>query len=503
MKKNIILFTLVSSILMFSSCTSYIEENTDEVYLKLRDLKPVTLSLCKNSADLCYTVSKETLEEYLKITKKLQDTTSIVPLTTNGDTLAYFAQYKNGWDVISADTRIEPVLATSDIPVDIVLDKALLNDKFKGVLDYIQSVKDTKATSSTRLWSYLQLRVLSKSETNTQSTKSARGIVPGMWREVSEEPQYSEEYNIIPHIITAQWNQTDPWNKSMPKYNDNTNYFVGCGPVAVGQVIHHFRKNNSRNIAIPQIATTSTNMDEYPAFSNFSSTHWNSLALNAYSNETNKNYTHLFLAYLAQQMDVTLEPDGTGVTIDDMKHALNLYQLDYNHSSTYNYYDIFANLSFGKPVIVGSDIIYSIDQSVSQHYYIIDRYKELVFSLTTTYEWIPDYQPTEWELQTLPQWRFELGFPDGREVTEETISRSEYVYFGMNWGWKAEYAIDDFYLVRAYTAGGEDGAGIYPGNEIVYTPLWTVRTIYSMNNQDISNEARNVHSVFYNIKEKH
>ena len=458
--------------------------------------KPLALSFMKADAEQNFAVSKEMLKEYLVVSKKSSNVTSIKPLTRGDDTLAFYVEYLNGWDIVSADTRIESVLATSDNPIDMASDKTPLEERFGGILDYIESVKESNQRSISRLWSYIQMRVLSKSVVNTKSQRIARGIVSGMWVEDPDGPQTSSETIVIPHIITAHWYQGNPWNTYMPKKDAIENFYVGCGPIAVGQVIHHYRKLNSKGIVIPKSASFANILNQYPTYSNFSYSHWDTLAVNLDSPEEHKNYTYCFLSYLCQQMGVTLYPDRTSSTYPQMGNALTLYQLDYDYASSYNYTDINSNLHSGKPVIIVSEMYpIAYPDSIDHHAYIIDRYKDINLLTTITYNWVPDYQPTDWELQTLPEWRFN-DRADGIERIEVTVSSREDTYFGMNWGYDNIY-MDEFYLVHTYTSESEDEAGTVPSADITLTPLWTLRTsVYDT----LASQTKNISSVFYNIR---
>ena len=166
--------------------------------------KPLALSFMKADAEQNFAVSKEMLKEYLVVSKKSSNITSIKPLTRESDTLAFFVEYLNGWDIVSADTRIESVLATSDNPIDMASDKTPLEERFGGILDYIESVRESSQRSVSRLWSYIQMRVLSKSVVNTKSQRVARGIVSGMWVEDPDGPQTTSETIVISYIITVK-----------------------------------------------------------------------------------------------------------------------------------------------------------------------------------------------------------------------------------------------------------------------------------------------------------
>lgn len=496
--KHFFNFCATLVIILCLSCTK------EDVNTSVLDNQSRFLPVIESNSINDFFITEDVLNEYLKLKNKLSNVTEIIPLKIENEILVYFVQYNKGWDIISADTRIESILASSDSSDDIILNASVLEQQFLGVLEYVQSVKVADDRTPSRLWSYLQLKVLSRSSINTKSPV-ARGMVAGMWIEITEEPVYSEEEIVIPHIIVARWKQGAPWNKFMPKSNSNSNYAVGCGPVACGQVIHHFRKNNPKGITIPTTATfaNETGNGQYPSFSNFSTCHWDLLGVDLFSPQTNINYSSIFLSYLGQQIGVSLSSEVTSTTHSQMRNALNLYQFQFKEASSYNYQNIYLDLINGRPVIVGSEFnrVDSNNTEIanSYHYYIIDRYKERSYLLTTTYQWVPDYQPTEWELQTLPQWRFEDFWADGRDIMDVTISRTEDTYFGMNWG--EDSYMDNFYLVRSYTSESEDEAGIIPSTETFYTPMWRVNTNSIDNNGNVMYNAKNVSSVFYNIKD--
>ena len=63
-----------------------------------------------------YTVTPEMVCKYLNVARKGKNINSLNPIVENGDTLAYVAQYdeSQGWDLISGDRRLAPILAFSN-----------------------------------------------------------------------------------------------------------------------------------------------------------------------------------------------------------------------------------------------------------------------------------------------------------------------------------------------------------------------------------------------------
>ena len=89
-----------------------------------------------------YTVTPEMVCNYLNIARKGKTIDSLTPVIENGDTLAYVAQYTDslGWDLISGDRRLSPVLAFADSGVLNVND-TINNPAVKAVLGMLQIVR--------------------------------------------------------------------------------------------------------------------------------------------------------------------------------------------------------------------------------------------------------------------------------------------------------------------------------------------------------------------------
>ena len=106
-----------------------------------------------------YTVTPEMVCKYLNIARKGKTINSLTPMIENGDTLAYVAQYADtlGWDLISGDRRIAPVLAFADSGVLNLSDT--INPAVGAVKGMIGIVKETKEKNDTlrnNIWKFLE-----------------------------------------------------------------------------------------------------------------------------------------------------------------------------------------------------------------------------------------------------------------------------------------------------------------------------------------------------------
>ena len=97
---------------------------------------------------------------------------------------------------------------------------------------------------------------------------------------------------------------------------------VGCSPVAVGQVVYHYRKNNNRNIAIPieAIGPDATNTNQF-IVTNSSSEGWNYLS--------DSHYIAMFLRDIGKKMKTKYGTTASGTSTSHMSVIRSDYLLNY------------------------------------------------------------------------------------------------------------------------------------------------------------------------------
>ena len=415
-----------------------------------------------------YTVTPEMVYKYLSITRKGKIVNSLTPLIENGDTLAYVAQYDEtfGWDLISGDRRLFPVLAFAENGVLNIND--INNPTVKAVLGMLQISRDVKASNKTdkhSMWKALEPQ-------KHNNTIMLRGVGQGKW--IATDTVYNYQIKGRSHITTTKWGQQYPWNIYTPldwiktDPNDNETYgiyhcAVGCGAVAVGQLIYHYRKNNNRDIVLPMVATFSDSIvGSTPTFSNFSVAGWNGMAKKA--NESGTTNVACFLSYLGKQLNLDYGI-VTAVQVDSIMPVLNNYRLTGNESNVYDFDKVWMSLESSKPIITCAYSVYS------GHVFLIDGYKKLIDETYVEYIFDPYYVITDDELSTEDLSLFE--WPEKENPFESTVTKREYwtyedsKYISMNWGWDG--SSDDIYFL-AYNCTLEDLENEYEGT--IYSPSW-------------------------------
>ncbi|MDE6854127.1 MAG: C10 family peptidase [Muribaculaceae bacterium] len=198
------------------------------------------------------------------------------------------------------------------------------------------------------------------------------------------------------HCFKTTWQQTIGYNQVFPLKPDSKSERipVGCGPIAVGQIMYHFK---------------------YPAFFN-----WDDMTTGFYGNVTTSNF--LYDVYM--KSGATYEPNkGTGTDIDGLAKALDNYGYSYKKikDSNINY----SAIIYGTPAIMASNL----DKS-NGHAWIIEGVHHT-------------QQYTETQI---------FGFPDEdtfKSVYYETTIPVQSTRFYVNWGWGGSY--DGYYTLTNYT----------------------------------------------------
>ena len=421
------------------------------------------------STSECYTVTPEMVHKYLNITRNGRTVKVLTPLVENGDTLAYVAQYDEtlGWDLISGDCRISPVLAFADNGV-LNINDSINNPAVKAVIGMLQTSRDVKISNKTEkhsIWKALESKVYN-------NTITPRGAGQGKW--IATDTVYSNQSESKSHIIKTKWGQGTPWNiytpldwlKSDPDDNETYGIYhtaVGCGAVAVGQLIYHYRKANNRDITLPLVATfTDSIVGAVPTFSNFSVSGWDGMAKSA--NESGTTIVARFLSYLGKQLNLDYGVE-TGVQADSIMPILNHYKLTGNESNVYDFDKVWMSLESSKPIITCAYGTYS------GHAFLIDGYRKLMEETYVEYVFDPYYEISEDELNTEDLSLFE--WPEKDDPFSSTVTKRKYwnyddsKYISMNWGWDG--SSDDIYFL-AYNRTLEDVE--YECEGTAYSPSW-------------------------------
>lgn len=473
MKNSLSFSIVIVAVLLVFSCT---KEDQKNLFTDAENTECSISSYESAVASGSFEVSHSSLSKYLKVFKRNKSVEFVEPITEDGVTLAYYVKYANnqGWDLISADMRVTPVLASCSEGSLFLGDTK--NPAIQAVKGMLSAVRDVRSESmllhKNRVWEFIEPTSKEKVYTKRISDKDTnilnRAFGSGMW--IPVDTSYNFSQTNISRLISTAWGQGNPWDAFTPYRNANhDNALVGCGPVAGGQLIYKYIAPN------PMLADTiPTNADNINTitnghdtnkvlFNNFSTSAWSNIVLDcSYPyNFFNTGQTALFLSWLGKKMhsvyyDTTTI--GTDTSVPNLLTVLNEY-LSYRvgipssiqNSSTSTIKKSFCDtvinsLGKGSPVLIVSPT----------HYYIIDYYERNIEEVIITYSFDQDYEYTLEEYEQGESWMFMWPASTGDHGEFEDLEKhfviSDLTYFKMNWGWQDASSNNNYnnikYLVK-------------------------------------------------------
>ncbi len=414
----------------------------------------VTSSEIKSSA---YFVSLDLLNKYICITSKKKNVASIKPIAKDNEILAYYVLFEDdlGWMLISADTRVSPVLSYSDSGIlDLENTASPAVRAVWGMLDIVKEAKIENNSMEHSIWSFLSGTFKYRDKKNTKKAKiDTRAGNGGMW--IALDTIFVNSSYHSPRLTSTSWGLYSPWNTYAPYDLDLYNHEnisiqcpVGCAAVATGQLFYKYVSTNIGTDTIPTQAEFI--IPNTIIFGQYATTGWANLSIDTTSNSSSLNQTAIFLSWLGHRMGLEYLYNGTSLysynitnmeTImgDYLHYTKGEYSLS-NNSNTYikQYFcdTVLFSMSNGSPIM----ILGTINYTQGGHVFIIDKYETDLTGVLVHYFFDNSYTYSEEEYLNLPAWRF-IAPNGGKEedfYTEEYIDLSDRAFININWG-LAEY----------------------------------------------------------------
>lgn len=121
----------------------------------------------------------------------------------------------------------------------------------------------------------------------------------------------ANNYESVQPLITAMWDQGDPYNRECPLSGDRP-CLTGCGATSLAMIMHHWKYPNELTQSVPAYSTGGLNIETLPPttfdWDNMLDMYWG-----GYSDEQASAVAHL-MRYVGQseRMDYGVESSGTG-----------------------------------------------------------------------------------------------------------------------------------------------------------------------------------------------
>ena len=366
MTKHIFLFPF--EIILFASCEkqNHVEEidvfEISEFAVSAEDATKYALDFFSSSSSL-----KSATKREVKSTKEMS--------TPFGNKKVFVVEFESGGFVLMSDNLLNfPVLAYS------------VTNTWE-----FESFSDMAPAAEEWLMKYIRINLEIESDTvlqrlnNTFAMWKRAGINP-VGLKSADPDECIDEYIGVDEsifdssILPSHWRQGHPFNACIADPNSSCDYPVGCGPVAVGQIMYFW---------------------EHPGYID-----WDDIDPIYFSSATEDCSSEI-----AQLMyDLTQECGTSNTCKYGLTYPNELVEgikaMGYNaEKDNYDYRTVRQNIVAGHPVIIKG-----ADNLLSQHYWICDGYREIKDVWSTT-----------------------CMLPEGPVTHTWTTNSRAFVH--LNWGW--------------------------------------------------------------------
>lgn len=458
--KTVLLFTLAGLVVAcsYNELPEHLSPLPTKEEWLVRDVETRAETYKEHILDEEYFVTAEDLNNYVK---HQRNTIGRSNLTVNevksygfdtSHTLFYILNYNDGWEIVSADKRIQPSLAHGDngkftmdcnnepmkfwmnMVADRILQTRLGNSPKDD--DITTASADSKRTPNEHLDNYTAFWNTISPPTNREQTRLEPLVpTPGPLVPIDSIYRYEIDSEIVttltervPYLLNTKWGQSHPWNQYCPLISEDssTRAPAGCLPVAGAQLLYYLETEKGWPLRSPGNASCSGTIDSYAmGFGSFNTLIWDSMAQNNSSSFSDSSKLHVakLIAYVGEVIDVIYGDEESG-SVANYNTFLQNMQQSFNMSIECNYAldstTVLTSLRDAMPVTVAAN---APGASVG-HMWLIDGFE--IYSKVTTH-----YIAT-FDTPKTPEF---LAMLDKNDADYSYTTTFSSVKFHMNWGW--------------------------------------------------------------------
>ena len=183
--------------------------------------------------------------------------------------------------------------------------------------------------------------------------------------------------NAIAPLVTAQWDQSEPYNLLFPTLKNGRVAYVGCVATAMAQVLYYWKWPARTTMPLPAYTSTSDSiyMPQLPVV-NFE---WDKMQDTYRTDDTSDAAlaaARLSL-YCAQSVDMNFSSTGSSAYSHDIPLALSTY-FNYKRSAKYVQRDVYSSQAWEETLYnelsSGRPVLYSGSKGTSGHEFVCDGY---------------------------------------------------------------------------------------------------------------------------------
>lgn len=417
-------FLFLPLVVLFFSCT---QEFTEELCPRIDSQRVQSSHL-----------SVADIEEYITMCRDVDNTKSMLlsidPLVDDEDTIAYIVNYPDGWEVLSADRRTDPVLImckSGSITKEELYSSPAQTAYMNNLVHNLKELAETP-----------EIATKSSFSTSTTPPMSYTDEDGNWWVYVGRRLVTSQS-RFQDHLLDTQWGQGETstnytgWNISMPYYTEasNSHCYAGCVPVAGAQVLYylHYTLGTpemtpvssmcSAHLSGNRLTLRSSNVSFAPKIDC-----WDDMpkTLTSATSISDLEKVSTLLLRIGFKCNATYMPNGTSVSLYSLKNTMSSeYGISCTRSSSLSNNTIINWIYQNRlPVIAGvstSHASESGEREPGAHAIIIDGCDKLFEQYA---------------------YQYRCGAPDSGIYHEEYYNFS-HEYFAINWGYDGAGQVDD------------------------------------------------------------
>lgn len=382
-------------------------------------------------------IKMEALMNYVKLNHPQASSRGVSdvlqPIVYLGDTICYFVNFEEGWELYSNSLTM-PILLMKSETGQFDMGGFDTNPTFKAILELSKTALYEEKNDASAI-AQAGSEEWDMYFTNTDTDTIAYSSNPILRKPVPQQTyivgrgSYNES-DTIDHLIATQWHQSYPYNEYCPYVTGTSSHAAaGCGAVAAAQFLYyaHYKWGVPENCVTT--ATYDSDKNTY-TFSGASPTIWDDMPRYSYYDIT----AALLIGYSGKEMGTTYGTDSTtqGSSTKSSKLVSFLSSeanISISHSS-FSSESVYNCLSYKKPV--PSDI-YGDSSSEKVGHAVIFDYCRRVRNFIEYYSAALSVDPGYGNLA--PWMSYDEAIALYGDVSVSRIVSSTSYYFKVNWGW--------------------------------------------------------------------
>lgn len=357
-----------------------------------RNSTVMTKSLGETVGNQDFDISLQMAELFIRSDKTNPRITRVDPYVLDDCTCFYVFNFDKGFKIVSADTRVSPILAES-AEENLYLEQVHegLRVWLEDTGDIIKQIKsnniDTKEDYSV-FWSAFKPEPVEIPQTRSWPTN-----LDYVWVKTVDYSSTVYSANAhVPHLLLTKWGQYYPWNVNMP-ITDGQHCLTCCVAVAISQVLYYnFVNNNVPHDFWHSISIASTSPAPSPYYdkkivtlnkSNYTTYSYRWFFMPQFAAFENTQYVSDLMLDIGERLPVYYGINESVARHDQDYKIINLSLCGISSShSSYTFSTVEADLVNGKPVIVSAWI--SPNPGSPGHTWVIDGCDDYTLKNITT-----------------------------------------------------------------------------------------------------------------------